>query len=228
MKMDSRGGMAAGAMGRAVRVAGAAVVWAGVLAGFGLVGAGLSGCGWMGGVGRAVRSVGGDGAELTSLQNGNSLSISATTRVYGFEDRHRADFYLTDLPEEVWKSGADASNLNGTMVHVAMFVTPKAGRTPIAVDANSAIVRVLVLSNGQVGLYGGGGFFTRSGAPGMESVGGSVTDGTVRLVRATPGFNDLLGPSTFNCGFTTVLDAEQAAQMDRAFNALSAVGVPIE
>jgi len=196
--------------GRTFRVAARLALVAGV-------GLGVWGCG-----------VGGGGdPELASRLTGAQFAPSLPTRIYAFADRNTADFYLTDLPPEVWTGGADVSEMTGSMVHVHMFLASRAGRTPIEPTASSATIRVVVLGGGTMGVYGGGGFLLRSGEPGDSSFGGAIRAGTMRLLRATPGFVDRLGPCEFKGSFQANLDASQAANMQRAFEALVRATTPL-
>jgi hypothetical protein len=167
-------------------------------------------------------------ARLQSLQNTNSLQSPLPTRVYAAADADTADVYMTDLPSSVWEAGADVSDLSGTLVHVRMFIRPRAGRTPIADTASTATIRVMVLAKGEIGVYGGGGFFVNSGNPGKERFRGGVRDASLRLVSATSGFVDRLGVSAFTGEVSGQQDSQAAAAMERALTALIAETTPIE
>lgn len=138
-------------------------------------------------------------------------------RAYEFNSQNEADFYLTDLPESVWREGGDASRATGTMVHIHMFMKPRPGKTPIEGAASTASVRVLVLSNGELGVYGGGGFFQSSGSPGDSTLGGSLHEGTLRLIRGTTNFEDRLGPGWFSGSLSARRVPEDAARLRRVF-----------
>ncbi|MDX2132233.1 MAG: hypothetical protein SFY69_09285 [Planctomycetota bacterium] len=181
---------------------------------------GLVGCGTVGSAGSLrVTSRGEERARF---------ACDLPTRVFEPTSNLSADFFLTDLPREVWAEGGDASTVSGTIVHVNMFIVPKSGKTPIATGASTAAVRVLVLSQGELGVYGGGGFFAQSGDLNGESLGGSIRDGTVQLIRATPGFEDLLGPSFLSGSIGARRSAEDVAALRRAFNYLSSFGTPLD
>jgi hypothetical protein len=79
--------------------------------------------------------------------------------VYAAQDRNTADLYLTDLPMERLSAEDDTlAGLSGTIVHVSIFLVPTAGRTPIDVTAVNASIRQVVIADGVVGVYSGGGF----------------------------------------------------------------------
>ena len=179
----------------------------------------LTGCGTLGGAGSG---------RLRSHASGSILPLKLPTRVYSSEDANSANFYLTDLPPEVWNAGADVSDMSGVLVHVHMFVRPRAGRTPIDDTATTAVVRMMVLAKGEIGVYGGGGFFVNSGDPGDRKFDGGLRGGTMRLISATGGFNDRLGPCTFSGEISGSKDQNTAVALDRAMRVLVAETTPIE
>jgi hypothetical protein len=164
----------------------------------------------------------GGSGKLTSVENGSTLSTAFTTKVYRGSESNVADFYLTDLPESVWKEGGDISHLSGSILHIHMFIAPRAGRTPIATTANSATVRWLVISEGRVGMYGGGGFFNKSGDVGDESLGGTLAGSTMRLIHQGPGFADSLGPAVLSVPIDAKRDETTAEALARAISSLLA------
>jgi hypothetical protein len=190
-------------------------VWA--AAGFAALLAGCTGAG------------GGGATRVGSVSpSGGVMGMNPTTRAYAHQDRNSVDFFLTDLPDSVWLGGADVTGLNGVIVHVHMFITPRAGRTPISTSASTCSVRVLVLSNGEMGLYGGGGFLTRSGTPGEPALSARVARATVRLTRATSGFEDALGASVFEGGFSCTRDDRGSMLLARAMDALVTSTQPVQ
>jgi hypothetical protein len=178
----------------------------------------LPGCGIAGSSGKA---------RLKSMETGSVLAADLTTRVYRSDDPDTADFYLTDLPSSVWNAGADVSDMSGVLIHIHMFLRPKAGHTPIEDTASTAVVRCLVLAKGEIGVYGGGGFFVNDGTPGGKSFGGSVRNASLRLVRHTDGFVDRLGPCTFAGSVSGKQDLDTAMLIDRAGRALAAEAKPV-
>jgi hypothetical protein len=185
----------------------------------------ISGCASLG------LSSGGSG-KMEGITTGNDLALDLPTRIFDDVDLNTADVYMTDLPREVWMGDNgqpfDATQVRGTLVHIRLFLRPSAGDTPIQASASTATVRTLVLSGGELGLYAGAGFLRVSGGPGDDSLSGTLNGGTLRLRRATGGFNDQLGPSTFDGSFSATRDKAQARAMARALLALSAVGTPTE
>jgi len=103
-----------------------------------------------------------------------------------------------------------------------MFLVPRAGRTPIATTAVTATVRCMVVANGQVGVYGGGGFFNKSGTAGDDTFGGAVNQASLYLLHASPSFNDLMGPCEYSGSFMARKDDVSAAALARMMRVLMA------
>jgi len=158
--------------------------------------------------------------ELRGVSSERVLAPALEHRVYRYADSNTADFFLTDLPEELWTPDADFRNVSASIVHVHSFIEPRPGRTPIADGASNVTVRYLVVSRGALGLYGGGGFLWRSGEPGDANAGGELRGASMTLVRSTPGFQDVLGPSELSGTFSARKDAEKAAKLEAIFQSL--------
>jgi hypothetical protein len=180
---------------------------------------------WVGGCG-ITPSTG--SARIQSIEHRSVLAADLPVRVYSFKGLDSADVYMTDLPPQVWNAGADVSEMSGLLVHVHMFVRPEAGHTPIENTASTAIIRCVVLAKGEIGVYGGAGFFVNDDTPGDKTFGGGVHNGTVRLLSATGGFVDRLGPSTFSGAVSGNQDQATAEAMERAEKALIEETKPVE
>lgn len=152
-------------------------------------------------------------ATLTSYDAGTVLTIEPKFQAYYAADPNTADFYLSDLPAEAFADGADLARFSGSLVHVHMFLAPKAGATPIAFSANSVTVRHLIIAEGQLGQYSGGGFLLPSGTAGSSTFGGKLKNATMRLTARTPGFVDRLGASEFESGLKVPKDVSRAKRM---------------
>ncbi len=184
----------------------------------------LAGCGSVSGLGNSLAD---SRATLTSSVNGATLNADFPHRVYRSVDGASADFYLTDLPPEAWPIDADLTGVSGNILHIRLFLTPRAGKTPIATTANSVTIRHLILAEGHVGVYGGGGFFFRSGSVGDRRFGGRIEDATVRLVQGSQGFDDLLGAARFNASFNARRDEQSAELLERRFRTLGLLATPV-
>ncbi len=135
------------------------------------------------------------GMALRSVQGKGTLDPDFTTRCYiPTEEKAGADVYLTDLSPELWRPDSDLRGISGTIVHVHLFLRPKAGKTPQAETASNLNIRYVVIGKGAVGVYAGGGFLLPSGTPGDETFGVRIDRASLRLSRAGEGFKDLLGP----------------------------------
>ncbi|HYF14389.1 MAG TPA: hypothetical protein VD971_04870 [Phycisphaerales bacterium] len=172
--------------------------------------------------------LGGGKPELTSRFAGRTLELPARTRAYASPDAGVADLYFSDLPAETFRDGADLSTLTGTIVHIRMFMQPRAGKTPIADDATNATARVVVLAKGQAGVYAGGGFFRSGDRPGRGSYDGVFRAATLYLAGATPGFDDALGPSLMSGSIACLRDEKLAKAMARAFDTVAFAVDPVE
>ena len=166
-------------------------------AGFLVVATGtLTGCSMLGGAG-----IGGGRASagVTSIEQGARLMPTWRTAIYATSDVNTADVILSDLePDALMRAISDESELrtvDGSVLRVRMFITPRAGRTPIDFTASNTSATLVVMSGGEIGVYGGGGFMLPSGKPGNRYFSGRLRDATLKPAGATPGFDDLLGAS---------------------------------
>lgn len=149
--------------------------------------------------------------EVRSIQQSAVDAPTLRVAAYRSTDRNTAEVYLTDLDPAALKAGADLGGLSGRIVQIRMFLEPRAGSTPIEVAACSAIVRHIVFADGEVGIYGGGGFMNPDRRAGRSRFSGTVRGATLRLTGKTPGFNDALGPATLDTSFSARRDEELAS-----------------
>ncbi len=183
------------------------------------VAAAVAGCSqWRG-------SGGGESLVLTSAaRDGVVYAPPAKTLdgVYRRVDASTADVYLTDLDIDALAHGRPvdkAGEGGGGVMHIRLFMPPRAGRTPLDDSGcNLSIRQVIVAHDGArggaaMGLYAGGGFAYPSGTIGDSTLGGTIDGATLRLTRATPSFEDLLGPSTAAVRFSVRRDDETAQRI---------------
>ncbi len=140
------------------------------------------------------------------------LLLEPTIRAYRSHDSNTADIYLTDLPRELCQPGAALGEVSGQLLHIHLFISPEAGETPIDDTACSVAMRLVVISRGQVGVYGGGGFLYPDTDVGDEDFEGAIKQGTLKFMSGTPAFVDRLGPSELNGGIEAPKD-EPAARI---------------
>ncbi len=100
--------------------------------------------------------------------------------------------WMTDLSEEALRSG---NITNGQIVQLQLLWIPEAGKTPLAETSTNFVVEHIIVSDGVVGIYGGGGFCWPSGnaETGMTL---DIEDATVAIQEEDERFVDLLTPAT--------------------------------
>jgi hypothetical protein len=185
---------------------------------------GLTGCTW---APRATQLT------LRSINSpaGAFLAPAFQTGVYRSTDPNTADLFLTDIPLSRLTDPADTlADAEGSVLHLHMFLVPAAGKTPIDSSACNASIRHVVLSHGAIGFYGGGGFFYPNDTPGDAQMQGTIAEASLRLVRASRDFNDLLGSSVAEGTLNAALDDKMAkaiaARLDALANATPPVAAP--
>lgn len=166
-----------------------------------------SGCGG-GGLGR------GSALELRSLGNEPvRLPAARGAAVYGTSTSGDVSIFLTDIPlADLMRGDVE----EGQLVHVELLWQPKAGATPMDPSATNVTVRHLIVSGGEMGLYGGAGFATFSGNIDRGPIAVNMKDSTLRLLDATEGFVDPISPGTMVGRVRAERSPEQARKLFRA------------
>lgn len=154
---------------------------------------------------------------LESRDSGAEMSPRWVTAVYSYIDENTVDIILSDIAAQdlASMSAEDLMRSRGAIVHIHQFFTPVAGRTALDSTASNATVRHIVLAGGEIGVYGGGGLLLPGGAPGGQRYAFSMTDASMRLVNATPGFVDRLGAASMSGGAGVARDDDRARAMAR-------------
>lgn len=168
---------------------------------------------WIGIAGGLAGCSAGGRGDLTIRESGGDRALvpAFSTVVYTSPDQNTADVYLTDLPlERVGDPVDPLRDVEGSVVHIHIFLVPHAGRTPIDPSACNASVRHAVMAGGVAGLYGGGGFVYPDGRPGRPAFSADVSEATLRLLRASPGFTDRLHTAVISGGFSARKDEAAA------------------
>lgn len=125
--------------------------------------------------------------------NGSVIEPVLPTAVYRTLDEQTADIYVTDLPPGRLADPSDnLAGLTGQLVHLHIFIIPMGGKTPQSPKACTATVRHVVIADGAMGVYGGGGYVDASEF-GEPSLSAEIRDASLRLVESTPSFVDRLG-----------------------------------
>ena len=159
------------------------------------------------------------------------VSLGPSSRAFGREftvgryamRESENSFWFSDVPLEAL-TAAEGSELpkDAVFLHAQLVWIPKAGNTPMQSSATNLVLRVLVLSNGEAGLYGGAAFATPDGDPGDETVALSFEEGSMTLLEKTPGFIDLLSPAALSGSLTAQLSEQDANRWRRAVSQLAA------
>lgn len=143
----------------------------------------------------ACVSCGGGTSALRLQSEQGTIEPVIRTAVYRRADANTADIYLSDIPPEaiVERLAAGRGGEAGTVIHLHIFLAPKAGRTPIDFTASNTTATCVILTGGPIGVYGGGGFLLPSARIGDGRFTGRIRDATLRLVESDAGFDDRLG-----------------------------------
>ncbi|MCK4871885.1 MAG: hypothetical protein KAS72_04080 [Phycisphaerales bacterium] len=125
---------------------------------------------------------------------GQSVSPQWKTVISRIADDNTVDVYLSDI--EAWRlvdHSHSLENESGQIVHVHMFLSPHAGRTPIASTACNATIRHMIFTPTAAGEYGGGLFIMPAVSAGRSQFQGTITDGRLKLLHQSGEFIDRLG-----------------------------------
>lgn len=152
---------------------------------------------WLGGC-AGVSTGGATALRIQSTDHNTWMAPNYVTAVYRAIDENTADIFLSDVPEaellERMRLGVtSAPESAGTVTHIRLFLAPLAGKTPIDFTASNVTITHVVLAQGTMGVYGGGGFLLPDSSVGSQVFGGTIRDASLRLLRADEGFADLLG-----------------------------------
>jgi hypothetical protein len=192
-----------------------------------------AGCAWshdaLSGMGRAVGLAPSQPGTLALTSQDRTRAVAATLSMGVFRaiDEQTADIYLTDLPPERVRDGRDMlTDLGGHIVHIHLFLIPRAGDTPIDQTACNVTVRhLLIAGDARSGLYGGGAFMEPSDSLSGDNLAGRLVAASHRLVRGSTGFRDQLGVAggggQLEGSFRAVKDDQAVRELAAKFEALS-------
>lgn len=137
------------------------------------------------------------GAEIALAAQGSRPLLFERTlehAAYVVEDAQQG-FWCSDVPFDALLAHERGEPLrNAVVAHVQLLWIPEAGLTPVDATATNAVVRIVVVSEGEVGLYGGAAFARPKGKPGDDEMSLEVEGGSLTLLENTKGFHDLLSP----------------------------------
>lgn len=129
---------------------------------------------------------------------------------YADGDDVETSFYLSDAPIEALLDGEIAQ---AQIVRIDLLWRPMPGRTPMAATATNVSIRYIIVSNGEVGIYGGSGFAQPLGQPGDETLSINLREASLQLLDGTDGFVDLLAPAQISGTFSASHDRRETRRM---------------
>jgi hypothetical protein len=137
----------------------------------------------------------------------------------------QVSYYASDIPLEQLAAGG---KLNGQVVNIQVLWEPKPGLTPIEPTTTNLSIRLVVFAEGEVGVYGGGGFAWLRGTAEDGDMGLLLTGSNLSLIARTKNFVDLLSPAEMLGTVQARLDDAKALAIRRTAsqavtNALGAV-----
>jgi hypothetical protein len=151
--------------------------------------------------------------ECTSMgDTPRTLSVADGRTTYSLELANTEFLHSSLAPEQFDESPIP----DGYILHAELMWVPKAGKTAVDPQATNVSLRLVVISGGELGLYGGGGFAWPQGEPGAQQHGLDLVGSNLTLLAATAGFVDLLSPSQITGRITASLDPELTRQVRRA------------
>ena len=105
---------------------------------------------------------------------------------------NEGDIWMTDIPADQLRSGIITQ---GQIIHLQILWIPTAGKTPLASTSTNLAIEHIIVTDGEVGVYGGGGYCWPKGSPetGLNIV---VEEATIAIQERSPRFADLLTPAT--------------------------------
>ena len=128
---------------------------------------------------------------------GTSLAADPTSLTLDLSHGCYADqpaelsFFLSDRTLEELTEGEVE---NAMLTHAQLLWSPMPGSTPVDPTATNVVIRVVLLTDGELGIYGGAGFAWPSGTPGKTAMQLELVGSTLTLLHSTEGFRDLLSP----------------------------------
>ena len=132
-------------------------------------------------------------------------------------------FWFSDVPLGTLAAGTPESPVeSAVIVHAQLVWKPEPGRTPLSSTATNTVLRVLVISKGEVGVYGGAGFARPLGKLDDDTLEIDLRGGTLTLLDSTKGFHDLMSPADLTGVLTAKKSAEKVQQWRRGASQFAA------
>ncbi len=127
---------------------------------------------------------------------------------------NEGDIWMTNIPLEQLTSG---DIKDGQIIHFQILWTPVAGKTPLASTSTNVTIKHIIISNGIIGVYGGGGYCWKHGNP-KEGISLYIEEATLAIQEKTQGFDDLLTPATMVGSVSSVPNRQVAQQISNAID----------
>ena len=148
-----------------------------------------------GGCGGAFQSWTADrGAEVTIEGLGNrpgEFASELPISVYAVRPAEETHWSSDRTLEELSRGDFESARF----LHAQLLWEPIAGKTSIARTATNVVVRLVIVSGEEIGVYAGGGFAWPWGDPGDDNRTLVITGSSLSLIARTEGFVDLLSPA---------------------------------
>ena len=151
--------------------------------------------------------------QLQSIgKNQMVLPVDCATVVCAEGFANEGDIWITDIPMDNLQSG---NIRNGQIIRIQLLWFPKAGKTPLAETSTNFVIEHIIIAEGEVGIYGGGGYCWPKGTPenGMTL---KIEDATIAIQQNSQHFADLLTPATLNGTVIGKADKETARLISAA------------
>ncbi|MCH2153628.1 MAG: hypothetical protein MK089_09845 [Phycisphaerales bacterium] len=143
------------------------------------------------------------------------LPMTFATAVCGEDPYVDTSVWMTDLSNDQLESG----NLpDGQIMHVELLFTPRPGWTPIDATATNLAIRYILITNGEVGIYEGGGFGFPIGSGSSSSMTLRIEGASMQLSRSTVGFVDLLSPAELSGTFSGPCNTAEVERVRNIIN----------
>ncbi len=134
---------------------------------------------------------------------GGQLHMQVVTAVCTSDPFVHTSLWLSDCSVAELEGG---ELTDGQILHIEMLFPPRAGETPIDPSATNLSLRYIVVSQGEVGLYEGGGFGYPVGGHEDGAMSLRIEPSGITLSESTDGFVDLLSPAELTAVFTGTCD----------------------
>lgn len=125
-------------------------------------------------------------------RNNSTLFADFSTVVCDTGFANEGEIWMTDIPIEELAKG---NTPDGQIIQLQMLWTPIAGKTPLAATSTNLVIKHIIISDGEVGVYGGGGYCWPTGTP-SDGMKFNIEQATIAIQDQSSGFFDPLTPAT--------------------------------